>query len=179
MQVLTPIDLLQLVDRMVEDNSRLTRPIVFRRALAGVPEHAREGRQARPQTQTETTKRLEPLRRRGEERDPVTTPYRRTLASAFTLGLATVATQAQQDPLQTTAQKVIDEFNTLAPYIVTIGIILGGLAIMFGHSEGLEPPRKGHHRRVHRHRRGGPDQRPHPLIGSVRWPFKSGASTAP
>jgi type IV secretory pathway VirB2 component (pilin) len=61
---------------------------------------------------------------------------RKSLASAFTLGLATVAAQAQQDPLQTTAQKVIDEFNTLAPYIVTIGIILGGLAIMFGHSEG-------------------------------------------
>jgi len=32
-QVLTPIELLQLVDRMVEGNSRLTRPIVFRRAL--------------------------------------------------------------------------------------------------------------------------------------------------
>ena len=61
---------------------------------------------------------------------------RRMLATAYSLGLATIATQAQQDPLQTTAQKVIDEFNTLAPYIVTIGIILGGLAIMFGHSEG-------------------------------------------
>jgi hypothetical protein len=32
-QVLTPIDLLQLVDRMVEDNTRLSRPIIFRRAL--------------------------------------------------------------------------------------------------------------------------------------------------
>ena len=64
------------------------------------------------------------------------TPYRRTLVSALTLGLASVAAQAQQDPLATTAQKVISEFNTLAPYIVTIGIILGGLAIMFGHSEG-------------------------------------------
>ena len=32
-QVLTPIDLLQLVDRMVEDNGRLSRPIIFRRAL--------------------------------------------------------------------------------------------------------------------------------------------------
>ena len=61
---------------------------------------------------------------------------RRIFTSIYTLGLATVAAQAQQDPLQTTAQKVIDEFNTLAPYIVTIGIILGGLAIMFGHSEG-------------------------------------------
>ena len=61
---------------------------------------------------------------------------RRTLATAFVLGTASLAAQAQSDPLQTTAQKVIDEFNTLAPYIVTIGIILGGLAIMFGHSEG-------------------------------------------
>ena len=61
---------------------------------------------------------------------------RRTLATAFVLGMASLAAQAQSDPLQTTAQKVIDEFNTLAPYIVTIGIILGGLAIMFGHSEG-------------------------------------------
>jgi type IV secretory pathway VirB2 component (pilin) len=61
---------------------------------------------------------------------------RSMLATAYALGLTTVAVQAQQDPLQTTAQKVIDEFNTLAPYIVTIGIILGGLAIMFGHSEG-------------------------------------------
>jgi type IV secretory pathway VirB2 component (pilin) len=60
----------------------------------------------------------------------------RIFTSLFTLGMTTVATQAQQDPLQTTAQKVINEFNTLAPYIVTIGIILGGLAIMFGHSEG-------------------------------------------
>ena len=32
-QVLTPIELLQQVDRLVEGNSRLTRPIVFRRAL--------------------------------------------------------------------------------------------------------------------------------------------------
>jgi len=64
------------------------------------------------------------------------THCRRMLTAAYSLGLATVAAQAQQDPLQTTAQKVIDEFNTLAPYIVTIGIILGGLAIMFGHSEG-------------------------------------------
>lgn len=61
---------------------------------------------------------------------------KRILTAGFTLGLASIAAQAQQDPLQTTAQKVIDEFNTLAPYIVTIGIILGGLAIMFGHSEG-------------------------------------------
>ncbi|MEJ2367794.1 MAG: TrbC/VirB2 family protein [Acidobacteriota bacterium] len=61
---------------------------------------------------------------------------RRTLAVITFLNLAAVAAQAQQDPLQTTAQKVIDEFNTLAPYIVSIGIILGGLAIMFGHSEG-------------------------------------------
>ncbi len=66
----------------------------------------------------------------------MTYPSRRTLASICALGMTTLATQAQQDPLQTTAQKVIDEFNTLAPYIVTIGIILGGLAIMFGHSEG-------------------------------------------
>ena len=64
------------------------------------------------------------------------THCRRMLVAAYSLGLATVAAQAQQDPLQTTAQKVIQEFNTLAPYIVTIGIILGGLAIMFGHSEG-------------------------------------------
>ena len=64
------------------------------------------------------------------------TQCRRMLTAAYSLGLATIAAQAQQDPLQTTAQKVIDEFNTLAPYIVTIGIILGGLAIMFGHSEG-------------------------------------------
>ena len=64
------------------------------------------------------------------------THCRRMLTAAYSLGLATVAAQAQQEPLQTTAQKVIDEFNTLAPYIVTIGIILGGLAIMFGHSEG-------------------------------------------
>ncbi|MGC8724779.1 MAG: TrbC/VirB2 family protein [Acidobacteriota bacterium] len=61
---------------------------------------------------------------------------RRSLATAFALGMVSLAAQAQSDPLQTTAQKVIDEFNTLAPYIVTIGIILGGLAIMFGHSEG-------------------------------------------
>ena len=60
----------------------------------------------------------------------------RIFTSLYVLGMTTLATQAQQDPLQTTAQKVIDEFNTLAPYIVTIGIILGGLAIMFGHSEG-------------------------------------------
>lgn len=63
----------------------------------------------------------------------------RTLSTTLALGIASLAplaAQAQQDPLQTTAQKVIDEFNTLAPYIVTIGIILGGLAIMFGHSEG-------------------------------------------
>lgn len=32
-QVLTPIELLQQVDNLVEGNSRLTRPIVFRRAL--------------------------------------------------------------------------------------------------------------------------------------------------
>jgi type IV secretory pathway VirB2 component (pilin) len=56
--------------------------------------------------------------------------------ASITQGLASVAAYAQQDPLQTTAQKVVDEFNTLAPYIVTIGIIVGGLAIMFGHSEG-------------------------------------------
>ena len=61
---------------------------------------------------------------------------KRILTAGITLGLASIAAQAQQDPLQTTAQKVIDEFNALAPYIVTIGIILGGLAIMFGHSEG-------------------------------------------
>ena len=61
---------------------------------------------------------------------------KRTLTSAFTLSLATVAAQAQSDPLSTTAQKVISEFNTLAPYIVTIGIIIGGAAIMFGHSDG-------------------------------------------
>ena len=67
---------------------------------------------------------------------------RRTLA-AFSLGCATLAARAQQDPLQTTAQKVIQEFNTLAPYIVTIGIILGGLAIMFGHSEGWSRLGKG------------------------------------
>ena len=66
----------------------------------------------------------------------MTTPYNRTLTSICALSLASIAAQAQQDPLQTTAQKVIDEFNALAPYIVTIGIILGGLAIMFGHSEG-------------------------------------------
>jgi len=60
----------------------------------------------------------------------------RIFTSLYALGMTTLATQAQQDPLQTTAQKVIDEFNTLAPYIVTIGIILGGLTIMFGHSEG-------------------------------------------
>ena len=64
------------------------------------------------------------------------THCRKMLVAAYSLGLATIAAQAQQDPLQTTAQKVIQEFNTLAPYIVTIGIILGGLAIMFGHSEG-------------------------------------------
>ena len=66
----------------------------------------------------------------------MTQSTRRIFTSIYTLGFATVAAQAQQDPLQTTAQKVIDEFNTLAPYIVTIGIILGGLTIMFGHSEG-------------------------------------------
>jgi type IV secretory pathway VirB2 component (pilin) len=60
----------------------------------------------------------------------------RVLSTSLLLGSATLATSAQQDPLATTAQKVISEFNTLAPYIVTIGIILGGLAIMFGHSEG-------------------------------------------
>ena len=61
---------------------------------------------------------------------------RKLFATAFALGTASLAAHAQSDPLQTTAQKVIDEFNALAPYIVTIGIILGGLAIMFGHSEG-------------------------------------------
>jgi|GEM_PF-6930877 type IV secretory pathway VirB2 component (pilin) len=61
---------------------------------------------------------------------------RNALAMAFALGMASLATHAQSDPLQTTAQKVINEFNTLAPYIVTIGIIVGGAAIMFGHSEG-------------------------------------------
>ncbi|MGA9753259.1 MAG: TrbC/VirB2 family protein [Acidobacteriota bacterium] len=61
---------------------------------------------------------------------------RKVLATAFPLSLATLAAQAQSDPLSTTAQKVISEFNTLAPYIVTIGIIIGGAAIMFGHSDG-------------------------------------------
>jgi len=32
-QILTPIELLQQVDWLVESNSRLTRPIIFRRAL--------------------------------------------------------------------------------------------------------------------------------------------------
>ena len=64
------------------------------------------------------------------------THSRRMIAAACSLCLTTIAAQAQQDPLQTVAQKVIQEFNTLAPYIVTIGIILGGMAIMFGHSEG-------------------------------------------
>jgi hypothetical protein len=32
-QVLTPIELLQQVDQLVEANPRLTRPIIFRRAL--------------------------------------------------------------------------------------------------------------------------------------------------
>ena len=32
-QVLTPIELLQQVDQLVETNSRLTRPLIFRRAL--------------------------------------------------------------------------------------------------------------------------------------------------
>jgi len=59
----------------------------------------------------------------------------RILETAFIFGLASVAASAQ-DPLQTTAQKVLTELNTLAPYIVTIGIILGGLSIIFGHSEG-------------------------------------------
>ena len=58
------------------------------------------------------------------------------LFTAYALGIATIAEHAQGDPLSTTAQKVIQEFNTLAPYIVTIGLIFGGLAIMFGHSEG-------------------------------------------
>jgi type IV secretory pathway VirB2 component (pilin) len=66
----------------------------------------------------------------------MTRSARHTLAAACTLAAASIAAQAQTDPLQTTAQKVISEFNALAPYIVTIGIILGGLAIMFGHSEG-------------------------------------------
>jgi type IV secretory pathway VirB2 component (pilin) len=61
---------------------------------------------------------------------------RTALLTAWSTGLVTVAASAQSDPLQTTAQKVINEFNTLAPYIVTIGIIVGGAAIMFGHSEG-------------------------------------------
>jgi type IV secretory pathway VirB2 component (pilin) len=61
----------------------------------------------------------------------------RKLNAAATLGLITIAASAQQsDPLQTTAQKVLDELNALAPIVVTIGIIIGGLAIMFGHSEG-------------------------------------------
>ncbi len=59
----------------------------------------------------------------------------RKLNTLATLGLITLATNAQGDPLQTTAQKVLDELNALAPIIVTIGIIIGGLAIMFGHSE--------------------------------------------
>jgi len=61
---------------------------------------------------------------------------RNTLLTAYALGLVTTGAHAQGDPLSTTAQKVIQEFNTLAPYIVTIGLIFGGLAIMFGHSEG-------------------------------------------
>jgi type IV secretory pathway VirB2 component (pilin) len=60
----------------------------------------------------------------------------RKLNAAATLGLITIAASAQGDPLQTTAQKVLDELNSLAPILVTIGIIIGGLAIMFGHSEG-------------------------------------------
>jgi type IV secretory pathway VirB2 component (pilin) len=51
-------------------------------------------------------------------------------------GLVTVGANAQSDPLLTTANKVKTELLTLAPIIVTIGIIIGGLAIMFGHNEG-------------------------------------------
>lgn len=60
----------------------------------------------------------------------------RFLAAAACAGAASLGTYAQGDPLATTAQKVISEFNTLAPYIVTIGLIVGGIAIMFGHNEG-------------------------------------------
>lgn len=66
----------------------------------------------------------------------MTKRLRTELLAAFTMGLITVTASAQGDPLQTTAQKVLDELNALAPIIVTIGIIIGGLAIMFGHSEG-------------------------------------------
>jgi type IV secretory pathway VirB2 component (pilin) len=61
---------------------------------------------------------------------------RNLIPATSIVGLAALPTYAQGDPLSTTAQKVIQEFNTLAPYIVTIGLIFGGLAIMFGHSEG-------------------------------------------
>ena len=61
---------------------------------------------------------------------------RHLIPAAAVLALAAIPARAQGDPLSTTAQKVIQEFNTLAPYIVTIGLIFGGLAIMFGHSEG-------------------------------------------
>lgn len=59
----------------------------------------------------------------------------RAVVAASAFGIASLATSVQQNPLAATAQKVISEFNTLGPYIGTIGIILGGLAIIFGHSE--------------------------------------------
>lgn len=60
----------------------------------------------------------------------------RRLNTLAILGLATIATHAQDDPLVTTATAIQNEFLTLAPYLVAIGIIIGGLSIMFGHSEG-------------------------------------------
>ena len=63
--------------------------------------------------------------------------FRHRINTLAVLGLSTIAAHAQTgDPLQTTAQKVLDEFNTLAPILVTLGIIIGGLAIMFGQNDG-------------------------------------------
>ena len=53
---------------------------------------------------------------------------RNALLAAFIFGVTSLAASAQGDPLSTTAQKVIREFNTPAPYIVTIGRIFVGLA---------------------------------------------------
>lgn len=52
----------------------------------------------------------------------------------LTLSLAVLAQQGG-DPLTSTAQKVVQEFQTLAPYLVTIGVIIGGAALIFGHSD--------------------------------------------
>jgi type IV secretory pathway VirB2 component (pilin) len=54
-----------------------------------------------------------------------------------TLGLGSLSARAQSsDPLQTLGNNVLNEFHTLAPIIVGIGVIVGAISIIFGHTEG-------------------------------------------